>query len=51
VALAEGHAFANQSIHVRRIDKWKSQRVDGIVPLLIRNNENDIRLIPHAQTV
>ena len=43
MAIGERNAFANKSIQIRRVHVVIAQRVDSVVTLLVRDNENNIR--------
>jgi hypothetical protein len=45
MALLEGNALADQPVQIGRVHMLVSQACDGVIPLLIRDNEDDIGTI------
>ena len=43
IRLCKSHPFANQLVNARRIDVRITKRSDGVEPLLVRANPEDIR--------
>ena len=40
--MGKGHPLTYKSVHMRCINIWKPQRINGVVALLVGNDENDV---------
>ena len=40
--MGEGYPLTHEPVHMWRIDIWEPQRIDGVIALLVGNDENDV---------
>ena len=51
IGLSKRHTLCHKAINVRRIDVRIAQCADGVVPLLIGADPQDVRLIGHVRWI